>query len=206
MLRIGLTGGIGAGKSTVEALFAARGVAAVDADALARELVEPGQPALAAIVEAFGEEVLDGEGRLDRARMRERVFADPAGRRRLETILHPRVRARMAARAAQLTDPYCILSIPLLVESGQRDLVHRVLVVDVPEPLQIQRVCRRSGLTEAQARAIVAAQASRAERLAAADDIIVNDAGLDRLEAQVERLHRRYLALAARPVPDLPAG
>ena len=203
-LRIGLTGGIGSGKSTVAGLFQALRVPVIDADRVARELVEPGEPALAEVIAAFGPEVVQADGRLDRARLRTRVFADPQARARVEAILHPRIRARMAALAEGLSAPYCILCVPLLVEAGQLDLVDRVLVVDAPEAVQLERVCRRDGGTPALAQVILASQAPRAARLAAADDVIRNDGDLHALRREVTRLHEGYLRLAARGLR--PAG
>ena len=196
MLRIGLTGGIGSGKSTVADLFAARGVPVIDADVIARELVAPGQPALAEIVASFGTDCIDAEGRLDRARLRARVFDDAAQRERLEAILHPRIHAVMAERAAAQSTAYVLLVIPLLFESGQRDLVDRVLVVDVPVELQRARVSARDHLTDVQIDAIFAAQVPRDQRIDGADDVIDNSGDAAALERQVDDLHRRYLTLA----------
>ena len=196
MLTVALTGGIGSGKSTVADGFARLGVPILDADVLARELTGPGEPALEEIRAAFGPGVIQPDGRLDRAALRRIVFADQAARRRLEAILHPRIRARMLAWLGEVRAPYAILVIPLLFEAGQTDLVDRILVVDLPEDEQVRRVQTRSGLVEAEIRRILATQATRAERLAGADDRIDNSAGFAALEAQVERLHRRYLGLA----------
>lgn len=198
MIKIGLTGGIGSGKSTVADCFAELGVAVIDADQIARELVEPGRPALDAIINAFGRDILDGNGQLDRARLRTLVFDAPARRQQLEAILHPLIRTEMRERAAALEAsgaPYAILCIPLLLETGQADLADRILVVDTPEELQYQRVRARSGLPDAQIAAIIAAQARREQRIAAADDVIVNDEDLAKLRRQVVGMHRRYLAL-----------
>ncbi len=197
MLIIGLTGGIGSGKSAVAERFAARGVPVLDADIIAREVVAPGTPGLARVVEAFGTDILDSQGRLDRARLGRRVFGDPELRRRLEAILHPLIRAEMRERVRHLAAPYCILVIPLLIETGQTDLVDRVLVVDAPPELQYQRVAARDGRSPAEIAAILRAQASRETRLAAADDVIVNDADLTALDRRVAELHRRYLELSA---------
>lgn len=196
MLRIGLTGGIGSGKSSVAELFAARGVPVIDADMIARELVEPGQPALAEIVAAFGTDMLDPQGRLDRARLRARVFDDKHQRERLEAILHPRIHTVMAERAAAQTTPYVLLVIPLLFEAKQRDLVDRVLVVDVPMELQRARVSVRDHLPPEQIDAILAAQLSREQRLAGADEVIDNSGDAADLERQVDALHQCYLQLA----------
>lgn len=192
-----LTGGIGSGKSSVASLFAARGVEVIDADALAHELTAPGGAAVPAIRTTFGAAVIDERGALDRARMRSLAFADPDARQRLEAILHPMIRAESARRQAAATSAYVILMIPLLVESGDpRRRCDRVLVVDCPEEEQIRRVMLRSNLSRADVAAIMAAQASRAARLAHADDVIDNGAGPERLPPQVETLHRYYLTLA----------
>lgn len=194
---IGLTGGIGSGKTTVSDRFAQIGVPVVDTDQLARELVEPGRPALAEIVAHFGLNCLDDRGQLHRARLRERVFADPDGRRQLEAILHPRIRALMQERVAALAAPYCLVVIPLLAETGMTDWVDRILVVDAPETEQIRRVMARDQIDELQARRILAAQASRAQRLALADDVLENVGDLEQLDRQIAILHQRYLAFAA---------
>jgi dephospho-CoA kinase len=196
-LRIGLTGGIASGKTTAARYFAARGIPVIDADELARLVVEPGQPALEAVVREFGRGVLDADGRLDRRGLRQTVFADPDRRRRLEQILHPAIRGEMARQAAAAAGPYVILAIPLLVESGRATPVDRVLVVDCPAALQRERLLQRDAETPERAEAMLAAQAPREQRLAAADDVIVNDGTLAQLEAAVDRLDRRYRALAA---------
>jgi dephospho-CoA kinase len=192
-----LTGGIGSGKSSVARLFEARGVAVIDADALAHELTAPGGAAIPAIRAAFGPEVIDERGALDRERMRQHVFGDPAARKRLEGILHPMIRDESERQRAAATSAYVILMIPLLVESGDpRRRCDRVLVVDCPEAEQVRRVMLRSNLGRAEVEAIMATQASRAERLAHADDVIDNGGDPDRLGPQVEALHARYLSLA----------
>ncbi len=196
MFRVALTGGIASGKSTVADQFAALGVPVIDTDVIARQVVEPGQPALSAVVEAFGEEMLAADGRIDRRRMRERVFADPAARRRLESILHPAIRAEMERQSSLAGGAYQLLVIPLLTEGGRRDHVDRVLLVDVPESVQIKRLMRRDEVSEAQARTSLAAQASRSERLAIADDVICNTGYREELFQKVARLHEKYLALA----------
>ncbi len=196
MIRVALTGGIASGKSAVAALFEARGVPVVDSDAIAREIVAPGSPALEAIRRRFGEGILQGDGTLDRRALREQVFADPVARRDLEAITHPAIRARMQEWSQAVTGPYQIHMIPLLVESGGRRDFDRVLVVDCPEELQIQRVMQRDGVDANSARNILAAQASRAARLAIADDVIVNDGDRDKLSHDVDALHQRYLQLS----------
>lgn len=202
MFAVGLTGGIGSGKSTVAECFAALGVPVIDTDVIARQLTAPGSEALDAIRTVFGEAVMQPDGALDRAALRRRVFADAAARHQLEAILHPRIRQRVEQALATLAAPYALIVIPLLVETGgYRDVLDRVLVVDCPEELQIARVVARSGLAQDEVKAILAVQAGRAERLAAADDVIVNTASPAALRADVERLHHRYLALAAAPSP-----
>lgn len=197
MLKIGLTGGIGSGKSTVAECFAARGVEIIDADLIARELVTPPSPALTEIIAAFGTQYLKPDGHLDRARLRAHVFADPQARERLEAILHPRIGALLAERAASARGPYCVLVIPLLLETGQRHLVDRILVVDAPVELQVARAAARDGLDRGQIGAILEAQTDREVRLARADDIIVNDGSLQALQERVAELDERYRALAA---------
>jgi dephospho-CoA kinase len=196
-LRIGLTGGIASGKTLVSRLFADLGIPVIDTDELAREVVQPGSEGLAAIRARFGDGVLAVDGALDRRALRARVFADPAARRDLEAITHPRIRALVEARAAAAGGPYQIIVIPLLVESGRRTPVDRVLVVDCPEALQLERLLRRDGGSREQAEAILAAQATRTQRLAAADDVIVNAGDREAVSAEVVALHRRYLELAA---------
>ncbi len=196
MLRVGLTGGIGSGKSTVAALFARHGAPIIDTDEIAHELLVPGQAANAEIVAAFGQEILDSNGNIDRTQMRHRVFAEAAERKRLEAILHPRIRTETARRLESLHAPYCLVVVPLLIEAGFTDLVDRVLVVDADDTLRIQRTKARSGLGEAEIRRIMASQASRQERLQKADDIITNNSDLAHLEREVARLHGVYSALA----------
>ena len=196
-LRVALTGGIASGKSTVADLFAARGVPVIDTDVIAREVVEPGTPALAAVVEAFGPEVLGADGRLDRRRMRERIFGDASARRRLEGILHPAIRAEMARRSLAAGGPYQVLVIPLLAEGGRRDHVDRVLLVDVPEEMQVERLMLRDGVSREQAAASLGAQAGRAARLAIADDVILNTGRADDLDHEVTALDGKYRKLAA---------
>jgi dephospho-CoA kinase len=196
-VRVALTGGIASGKSTVADLFAALGVPVIDTDVIAREVVEPGRPALAQVAEAFGADVLDAAGRLDRKRMREHIFSDPGARRRLEAILHPAIRAEMERQSQAAGGPYQMLVIPLLAEGGRRDHVDRVLLVDVPEELQIQRVMWRDGVSHGEAQATLNAQATRAQRLAMADDVLRNTGRVDDLREQVAKLHQQFLRLAA---------
>jgi dephospho-CoA kinase len=193
-----LTGGVAAGKSSVARHFERRGVSVHDADLAAREVVAPGSDGLAAVVAAFGSEVLDAQGGLDRAAMRRRIFADAEARRRLEAIVHPRVRRWLRERAAADRGPYSLLAIPLFAENPDSyEWIDRVLVVDAPEARQLERLVRRDGIDQALAERMLANQASRAERLALADDVIDNGGDEAALDAAVEALHRRYLALAA---------
>ncbi|ATG88477.1 dephospho-CoA kinase [Methylomonas koyamae] len=202
MLKIGLTGGIGCGKTTVCRLFAELGVPVVDADLIARSLVEPGQPALQAIVQAFGTEILQADGSLDRAKLREAIFSDPEQRRRLDGIMHPLVYARIAADVAALQAAYCLIAVPLLLESKNPYAVDRILVVDCPQSAQIERVVTRDKLSAEQAQAIVASQMPRPQRLARADDVIDNSAGPEQLAEQVKSLHNSYIFLATARTPS----
>jgi dephospho-CoA kinase len=197
-LLIGLTGGIASGKSAVAEIFAQLGAPVLDTDQIARDVVEPGTPTLARLVAEFGPEILDANGRLDRARMRARVFADPEQRKRLEAITHPAIREELAARAQRAQGPYQIHVIPLLVESGRADLYDRVLLVDTSEEAQLKRLLARDGSSQEQARQILAAQASREDRLDAADDVIVNTGTLQDLHQFVQTLHRNYTMLSER--------
>ena len=195
--RVALTGGIASGKSTVARLFAELGVPVIDTDVIAREVVEPGQPALAAVVAAFGSEVLGSDGRLDRRRLRERIFADAGARQRLNAILHPAIRAEMERQSQAAGGDYQLLVIPLLTEGGRRDHVDRVLLVDVPEALQVERLMMRDAVSREQAQASLNAQATRAERLAMADDVLRNSGQPHELRDSVAELHSKYRALAA---------
>lgn len=197
-LVIGLTGGVASGKSTVGELFMQRGVPLLDGDHVAREVVAPPSPALAAIAARFGAGYLLADGSLDRRRLRERVFADPAALRELEAITHPLIRNRILDWQAAQTAPYCILSVAILLEAGMDRLCDRVLVVDVPAAAQLQRLVGRDGIAESLAQQMIAAQASRERRLARADDVLDNSADPGRLAAPVARLHALYLELAAR--------
>jgi dephospho-CoA kinase len=195
---VGLTGGIGSGKSAAANCFAARGVVVVDTDVIAHELTAVGGAAMPALVSAFGAKAATADGALDRAYMRRLAFADPSARKRLEAILHPMIRTLSAERCQLARTPYVILAVPLLVESGTyRQRCNRIAVVDCPESLQISRVMTRSGLSEHDVRAIMANQASRDERLAIADDVIANDGDLAALENRVGELHSRYLHQAS---------
>ena len=196
---IGLTGGIASGKSALEKAFAAHGIVVADADLLAREVVEPGMPALAAVVEHFGRELLQADGRLDRAALRARVFGDEEERRALEAILHPAIRARLEAICRAAASPYAIAMIPLLAEGGGRRTypwLHRILVVDTPDAVRKARLMQRDGIDAVLADKMMAAQASRAARLALADDIVVNAGDIAHLQHTADTLHQRYLHLA----------
>ena len=195
-LRIGLTGGIGSGKSEVSRLFAERGATVIDTDVIARELVEPGQPALKEIVDAFGSDMVDREGRLDRARLRAQIFTDQEKRLRLESILHPRIRTRALELADAAETPYCLLVIPLLVESGNEYPLDRILVIDTPEEIQLERASRRDDRPRQEIRTIMDNQATRQQRLSIADDVITNDGDLRQLETEVARLDQQFRQLA----------
>lgn len=197
-LLIALTGGIASGKSAVAEIFAQIGAPVLDTDQIARDVVEPGTPTLARLVAEFGSEILDANGRLDRARMRTRVFADPEQRKRLEAITHPAIREELAARAQRAQGPYQIHVIPLLIESGRADLYDRVLLVDTSAEAQLKRLLARDGSSPEQAHQILAAQASREDRLDAADDVIVNTGTLQDLHQFVQTLHRNYTVLSER--------
>jgi dephospho-CoA kinase len=195
--RVGLSGGIASGKSTVASLFAALGVTIIDADVLAREVVAPGTPLLARIAERFGSQLLLADGSLDRHGLRELVFSDAHARADLEALTHPAIWDAMERRSSASDGPYQMLVVPLLIEKARTASVDRVLVVDCPEELQIRRLQARDGMSLAGIRAVLGAQATRPQRLAAADDVIVNDADLSALRTQVEALHVRYRRSAA---------
>jgi len=200
-LRIGLTGGIASGKSTVARRFEELGVSVIDADEAARTVVAAGTPGLAQVVQRFGSGVIDGNGALDRRVLRNLIFDDPNSRRDLEAILHPLIRASMEQSADAVVSPYLVMAIPLLIEGGSRDRVDRVLVVDTDENMQLQRVLSRDGGSIEQARAILASQASRADRLAAADDVLLNTGSVTELRQAIDHLHERYLLLAGKWPP-----
>lgn len=192
---VGLTGGIGSGKTAVSDRFAKLGIKIVDADVCARVVVEPGRPALAQIVDHFGPEVLQADGSLDRARLRQIVFANEAERKWLESLLHPLIFEEMWSQLQSANSPYAILVSPLLVEAGQNAICQRILVVDVPEDVQLARTMARDANSAEQVKAMMASQASRDARLAKADDVITNDSSLESLWQQVDQMHQRYLAL-----------
>jgi dephospho-CoA kinase len=196
MLIIGLTGGIGSGKSTVANLFADLDVPIIDMDQIARQIVEPGQPALLQITQTFGNELIDAEGKLKRQQLSQIIFDSEEKRHQLEAILHPIIREETERQLAELEAPYCIVVIPLLLESNQRSLVNRILVVDAPEDIQIARTMQRDGISAKQAEKILASQVDRQSRLNAADDIINNSGELGALRHQVNKLDQTYRLLA----------
>ncbi|WP_263260310.1 dephospho-CoA kinase [Pseudomonas sp. RIT-PI-S] len=193
---LGLTGGIGSGKSAAAERFATLGLEVVDADQASRWVVEPGKPALAALAAHFGQGILQANGALDRAALRARIFADSDERLWVEKLLHPLIASEIAERLRTARSPYAVFVSPLMIESGQYRLANRLLVIDAPRELQVARTLRRDGIGEAQVEAILAAQTTREDRLALADDVIVNDGSLDALHAEVDRLHLVYLSLA----------
>ncbi|GKQ97867.1 dephospho-CoA kinase [Aeromonas hydrophila] len=204
MYVVAITGGIGSGKTTVANQFAELGIEVVDADVIAREVVEPGTPALAAIAAHFGSDVITPDGQLDRRWLRERVFTDPQAKGWLNALLHPLIRTEMQRQCAAARSPYCLLVVPLLVENRLTALANRVLVIDVDEATQIERTCRRDGVSHEQAQAILAAQASRAERLAAADDVLDNQNGTpEAIKSRILALHETYLAFASQQASQL---
>ena len=196
MLIVALTGGIGSGKSAVADEFSRLGVPIIDTDILARQLVEPGTPAYAEIVQTFGKGILTDDGQLDRRQLRERIFAEPQQRETLEKILHPRIREEVRCQIARLHSAYCIVVIPLLSEKGNYSFVDRVLVVDAPREQQIRRTMARDRHSREQVEQILTSQSSRDQRLAIADDILDNSGDLANLQQQVQALHRQYQSLA----------
>lgn len=201
-LLIGLTGGIASGKSTVAQRFMDLGVPVIDADVAAREVVAPGKPGLQQVIDRFGSRIVAENGELDRRALRDLVFRDSGARRDLEAILHPLIRADMDRSAAAAVGPYIVMAIPLLIEGGSRDRVDRILVVDVDEAVQLQRVMARDHCSAEQAQAILASQAPRSARLAAADDVLPNGGTVTELRQAVDRLHQQYLRLAAAGHPE----
>jgi dephospho-CoA kinase len=195
VLIVGLTGGIASGKSTASDYFTSLGIDVIDADVISRQLVQPGQPALEQITQRFGQTILTGTGELDRAALRAIVFSDTAARQDLEAMLHPLIREEMRRQVVTLDGPYCILAIPLLIETRQSDLVERILVIDADEALQYQRLRQRDHLDDTSIRSIIQSQASRAQRLAAADDVVTNNGTVAELQAQLQRCHQHYLQL-----------
>lgn len=204
MYVVAITGGIGSGKTTVANQFAALGIEVVDADLIAREVVAPGTPALAAITSHFGPEILTEQGLLDRRVLRERIFSDPAAKSWLNALLHPIIRSEMLRQCAAVSSPYCLLVVPLLVENRLTELADRVLVIDVDEATQIERTCHRDGVSREQAQAILASQANRSERLAMADDVLDNQSGTtETIRERILALHETYLAFASQQAHQL---
>jgi dephospho-CoA kinase len=196
MLKIGLTGGIGSGKSSVAKYFAELGITIIDADKIARELVATGTSTLTKIVKHFGNKVLTNRGTLDRKYLRKLIFSNPKQKQWLEKLLHPLIYQEMEKRVQQVNSPYCVLVIPLLLETRQEKLVDRILVVDAPQQLQINRTMKKNKISETEVKAIIVTQANREQRLTSADDIIYNDNSLTELKQQVQQLHQRYLILS----------
>ena len=196
MLIIGLTGGIGSGKSAVCKIFVELGVPVIDADVIARQVVEPGQPALEQVRNALGNDIITPAGQLDRAKLRTIIFNNPAKRKQLEAILHPAIQTEMLRQANAVNHPYCIFAIPLLFEANQTDMVDRILVIDAPDELRRQRIKARDQINDAEIDAIFSSQLTREERLSQADDTISNNADLDHLRTQVIDLNSRYIELA----------
>lgn len=196
MLKVALTGGIGSGKSAASSKFEKLGIEVIDADIISHDLVEPGQPALRKITNTFGREMLLADGRLDRKRLRNTIFANPQARRQLEGILHPLIYQKMHQRLEQVESPYAVMVIPLLTESKENYEIDRILLIDVPESVQAQRVIHRDNCSHDEFEQILASQASREERLRTADDIILNDGTLEQLHLSVEEQHQQYLAMS----------
>ena len=204
MYVVAITGGIGSGKTTVANRFAELGIEVVDADIIAREVVEPATPALAAIAAHFGPDVVAPDGQLDRRRLRERIFTDSQAKEWLNALLHPLIRTEMLRQCAATRSPYCLMVVPLLVENRLTSLADRVLVIDVDEATQIERTCRRDGVSREQAQAILASQASRSERLAMADDVLDNQSGTtETIWERILALHETYLAFASQQAHQL---
>jgi len=197
MLIVGLTGGIGSGKSTVATLFKKLGITVIDADEIAREVVTPNSPLLTKIVEHFGKEIVDKNGHLQRRILRERIFQDTTARQWLEQLLHPAIYARLEELTQEVKSAYCIVIIPLLLETAKNDFVQRILVIDLSGELQISRTQARDHCSANQVRAIMQTQVNREQRLTAADDVIYNDGDLEKLTQQVAALHKHYIELAS---------
>lgn len=196
MLKVGLTGGIASGKSTVCELFSQHNIPIIDADIIAKELVEPNQVALKEIVRLFGDAILLNNGALDRKQLRQLIFSTPEAKRQLEDILHPRIRQQLIQQSSRLSAPYCILVIPLLIEANMLDLVDHVIVVDTDKEQQIKRICQRDNISSTDAQAIIASQVTMKQRLAIADDIISNNNSIESLTLLVDKLHKKYSSIS----------
>lgn len=192
VLKIGLTGGIGSGKSTVCKIFSEFGVPVIDADIIAHSLVRPGMPALEEIAKTFGKELISNDGTLDRKKIRDQIFANDTERKKLENILHPAVYKEISVQVENINSKYCIISIPLLIETDASDTVDRILVIDVPRELQLQRASNRDKTNKSDIKSIIDSQISREDRLAAADDIVNNDGNIENLHRQISGLHEYY--------------
>jgi len=196
MLKVGLTGGIASGKSTVSQLFSTLGIDIIDADLIAHQLVEPGQDCLDKITQTFGENFLLNNGELDRHQLRQLIFSDPEAKQQLEAILHPKIRQQLIIQSNNSSSPYCILSVPLLIEAKMASLVNRILVIEIDADEQLKRLCQRDDISKSQAVDIVVAQSSSLQRTSMADDIIINNNSIEKLNVVVESLHKKYLDLA----------
>lgn len=205
MLKVGLTGGIASGKSTVAELFSNYGIPIIDADLIARELIEPDQEAFEDIIQTFGDQVLNVDGSLNRPILRQLIFSDAVVKQKLERILHPRIRQKLLEQSQACNTIYCIMAIPLLVEADMTDLVDHVLVIDLEPALQLERLCQRDNISETEAQDSINSQCDRQQRLAISDDIIVNNGSMDSLKQHVEKLHQDYLSLAKKISYRLPA-
>jgi dephospho-CoA kinase len=196
MLKVGLTGGIASGKSTVSQLFSTLGADIIDADLIAHQLVEPGQDCLEKIIQTFSKKILLNNGELDRQQLRQVIFSDPEAKQQLEAILHPKIRQQLITQSDNSSSPYCILSVPLLIEAKMTSLVNRILVIEIDADEQLKRLCQRDDISNSQAVDIVAAQSSSQQRTSMADDIIINNNSPEELNLEVENLHKKYLDLA----------
>lgn len=196
MMKVGITGGIASGKSTICQLFSDNDIDIIDADFIALQLVQPGQDCLNRVVQTFGSQVLLENGELNRPEMRQLIFSDSIAKQQLENILHPEIRRQLQTQSKYASSPYCILSIPLLIEADMLSLVDRVLVVDVDKKKQVERVCQRDNISLSQAQAIIDSQVSSSQRQAIADDIIINNTSKEKLTKEVAKLHKRYLEIA----------
>jgi len=205
MLKVGLTGGVASGKSTVTELFSQYNIAIIDADIIAKELVAPDQDAFKEIVQTFGKTVVGFDGSLNRQNLRKLIFSDPIAKQKLENILHPRIRQQLLQQSQDCTTIYCILAIPLLVEANMTDIVDRIVVTDIDPALQLSRLCQRDNISEKEALNMINSQCNRQHRMTISDDVIVNNGSLDSLKQRVDELHHYYLTLAKNISYLLPA-